>query len=81
MAPDPHFDAMRVLIQDYNSHEYYIAPGCWSRNALEALDFHETRKAMAAIRELGLSNVHVVLKFHKEELDVNVKPGSREKPR
>jgi hypothetical protein len=64
--------AMRVLIQSTVTFLFLVDRGIWIQNPDEARDFKHASKALRFVKQNGLANVQILLKFPKTSDDVNL---------
>ena len=61
---------MKVLLQDLNTRLFLKGLTGWTDDPSEALDFHDTSRAIEFWNDNDLLKVQVVLKYHDTKDDV-----------
>jgi hypothetical protein len=61
---------MRVLVQNNANLLFLKQGGDWTNDAEDALDFEHSFLALTHITKAPLTNVQIVLRFNRRELDV-----------
>lgn len=60
---------MRILLQHVQSKQYYCPGNLWTGNAYQAFDFRHSRRAIEYVREQGMKDVQLVVKFEDPQWD------------
>ena len=60
---------MRILIQHISSKLYYCPGDVWTANPYHGFDFRHSRRAIEYVREQGLKEVQLVVKFEDPQWD------------
>lgn len=64
---------MRVILRDCETGQFYAGPCAWTDDALEAVDFQQTDRAMDAAYEARLSRVEVLMQFETPRFEIPLK--------
>jgi len=54
---------MQIVLQDVKTSLYYKAPGVWTRDVSEAMDFSSSQRALKFVKQHGLMGVQVLVAF------------------